>query len=118
MFKIFIVGLILIISGCTPHNENYYRMHLKALQEALSLCPEKSPADISCAKLNALGKEINGLVYELQRSPQQFGSTIITLQNKLAEQKINAVDLESVAITEEQLKQRLAIIRWLESPES
>ena len=73
----------LFLVGCNTHDEQYYRLHPKALQQTLSDC-QKVPA-ANCQKLAVIAKEMNQLAYSLQANPQEFGQKIIGLQGELAE---------------------------------
>lgn len=104
------VGLILSLVAAVSmaHTERYYNLHPDALQKAMAACPQKQPRDISCEQLKAIALRVNNLAYQLRLNPQEYGKEILALQEAIAKQenKINKRDLE----------ERLAIVKWLESP--
>lgn len=118
--------LILGITSCTVKDEQYYWQHPKDLQQALKNCPTSSPPKgFSCDEMNQLAKQMNELAYQLQYNPQGFGQQILLLQETIAQQeaalKLNQAMPEtksSLAKNKQNLKQRLAVVKWLESPES
>ncbi|CEK10970.1 hypothetical protein [Legionella hackeliae] len=115
----------MLLSACTVEDENYYRRNPQVLQQALKNCPDKKPSHISCEQLATLAASVNELAYQLQMNPQGFGKKILALQETLAKQRLelennpNQPELKSLVEKNKQdLTQRLAIVRWLESPES
>lgn len=125
MFRcIILVIMALFISACGKKDASYYRLHPKQLQQALLNCPGNPSKNIDCQALMAIDNELSSLAYELRQDPQHFGTKIIALQTKLAQQCLVArnnpqnQDLHNqIKNTQKQLKQLFAIIRWLESPE-
>ncbi|MGQ3887712.1 hypothetical protein ACQUW5_01615 [Legionella sp. CNM-1927-20] len=116
--------MMLFLTSCMAHDEEYYRNNPRALQAALKQCPNKQPS-IGCDKLNDIAEDMNRFAFELQLNPQRFGQKILDLQMQLAkiqdELKQNPTKsaLEDKIIEERQeLKTRLAVVKWLESPES
>jgi hypothetical protein len=105
--KQFIVIVVfgLMLSACSSHDEAYYLAHPKALAQALRTCHD-------CADLHALGAQLNQLGYELQVNQQQYGQTILSLQQ--ARQHTSS-DVARQAI-DQQLQLRLAVVNWLASP--
>ncbi|MCE3043949.1 hypothetical protein [Legionella sp. 16cNR16C] len=126
MIKHFVWGMAVLLStSCSARDENYYRLNPEKVEQALKNCPAASPGKISCNELKALSARQNQLAYELQLSPQGFGQRILSLQMKLAGQKLelkenaNQTELrEIIDQNERQLAEYLAIVKWLESPES
>jgi hypothetical protein len=114
----------LLLAACSSQNENYFQTHPLALQNALQQCPEKHPSQLSCEKLESIGKTINELAYQLQVSPQGFGKKILALQETMARQKADLAlkKNESLQASYDEnallLSQYLAVVKWLESPES
>lgn len=97
------------------HDKGYYFSNPDALQKAIMLCPNTQPKDLSCAELNSIAFEMNKFAEELQRDPLAFGQEILTLQERIA----TAVPLsENLLHDQDILRNRLAVIRWLESPGS
>ncbi|MDI9818285.1 MULTISPECIES: hypothetical protein [unclassified Legionella] len=120
-----LICALLTLVACSARDEDYYRKNPQALQLAIKNCPEQAPAGLSCEQLTAIAHRINQLAYQLQISPQNFGRKILELQQTLAKQQAelekNPEQSEIKAIIEEnkqQLSERLAIVKWLESPES
>lgn len=117
--------LVLGLSSCTTKDEQYYRSHPNALQQAIRSCPTSSSQGLSCEQLETLARRMNNLAYELQRGPQQFGAKILALQEIIAtqQQQLQAADTDSVLQAKiEQNKHDLAdymaVVKWLESPVS
>lgn len=115
----------LLVIGCSPQNEHYYQTHPQSLQDAIKNCPAKQPASLSCEQLTGLAISMNELAYQLQNSPQAFGRKILALQQTIASQETalkTKTDQPELKTTLEKnrllLEQCLAVVRWLESPES
>ena len=113
------------VSACTAHDEHYYSLHPSQLQKALTVCSKHSSSDLTCAQLKEIALHINKLAYELRLNPQEFGKQILSLQENIAQQESTlkkgspSPELDSLLIENKQnLKQRLAIVKWLESPVS
>jgi hypothetical protein len=116
-------GLLLVslgMTGCTQHDEQYYRLHPQALQDAIAQCPEKAPKMVTCEALHKMAIQVNEWVYELRMSPQGYGQTILALQEEIArqEQRQQNEDKQSLEKNKQILRERLAIVSWLESPAS
>lgn len=126
MGKYFLVAAIsLMTTACAAQNEQYYKLHPEQLRQAIAHCPDKHPPEVSCEQLADVAKMVNTLAYQLQISPQGFGKDILALQEKIAKQRStlkkepNQSGLKSdLDKNEQNLKERLAIVKWLESPES
>jgi len=115
----------LCLVACGVQDEHYYRTHPQALQQALKFCPGVQPSGLSCAAPMPIAASVNELAYQLQYSPQHFGQQIIALQEKLAQQEAvfakdsNQAELKlAIEKNKQNLAERMAIVRWLESPES
>ena len=102
---ILLLGLMSLLLACNANDKNYYINHPNALQKALKDC---SKATKSCERLGAIAHHINKLGYDLQNNPQRFRLQIIKLQNQLSIQK-NPQKIH-------ELNERLAVVKWLESP--
>ena len=102
--------LPLWLSSCSePHDATFYSLHPKYLQEAIEQCPEQHPDGVTtCEELNEIATRANELISELHYNPQGFGQKILKLQEEgvTSDTQNNAVELA----------ERLAIIKWLESP--
>ena len=121
------VGILLLLlsvsmslTGCGTRDARYYREHPKALQEAIAECPAHTPALVDCEALHQIAIQVNEYVYELRMSPQEFGKTILSLQETIAKQaSSHQADLQPLLDKNKQaLRERLAIVNWLESPAS
>ena len=125
MFKYLLLSVAtLMLVACSAQDEQYYRTNPEALQTALKSCPATAPSKISCTDLQRIANEFNPLVYSLQSSPQGFGSKIMELQVELTKQQElllktpdNAALEANIKEIKQQLAMRLAIVKWLESPE-
>ncbi|WP_028388440.1 hypothetical protein [Legionella fairfieldensis] len=125
MRYLFIAGILTMVTACSTHDEQYYRGHPQALQKALGDCPARQPSGVSCETLADIALQINELAFQLQMNPQGFGKKILSLQENLAKQRIalqadnNQSELKTtIEKNEQQLAEHLAVVRWLESPES
>jgi hypothetical protein len=120
--------LVLVSLGlvsCSDKKEQYYRSHPKELQQALKSCPADTPPAMTCDALQQLGGRLNELAYQLQSSPQGFGAKILSLQETIATQEAElkesktAPDVKpSLIKNKSDLADYLAVVKWLESPES
>lgn len=125
MKYIFLLFFSISLAACKTQDEAYYRRNPQALERALQNCPRNHPPNVNCEQLVAIAIEVNELVYQLQANPQIFGKKILALQEQLAKQQANlqlnpnqpALEQE-IGQIKQQLGQRLAIVKWLESPES
>ena len=126
MFRLLIVGLVVtLLSACQTRDEHFYRVNPKALQEAIENCPAEQPSGLTCDQINVIVNEVNLLATELHRNRQAFGQKIIALQTELANLQLElkkspgkAEIVKSIDSINLQLAMRLAIVKWLESPES
>lgn len=117
------LAISLWTAACAAHDERYYVLHPKVLQKAIALCPSKHPADISCEQLKNMASHVNELAFQLRLNPQKYGQEILSLQEAIAKQESAARQVESasdlkiaMATNKHQLEERLAIVKWLESP--
>ena len=110
------------MTACVAHDERYYSLHPNALQKAIIACPQKSPSTVSCEQLKNIAAHVNDLAYQLRLNPQGYGKEILMLQETIATQETNATDAStmkrSIAENKRDLEEHLAIVKWLESPES
>ncbi|WP_133131257.1 hypothetical protein [Legionella yabuuchiae] len=122
--SLFLILFSVWLVACSAHDEQYYSTHPQDLQRALNNCPKDSPKQVSCRTLEMIANRINKYALELRTSPQGFGQEILALQEKIAQQEKalsqtrDQPDLKH-ALQENkiELEQRLAVVRWLESPE-
>lgn len=117
--------MALLLVACSPRDEHYFQTHPQAIEDAVKHCPAKQPSPISCEQLTNIAIATNDLVYQIQSSPQGFGKKILALQEAIAKEKTelkanpNQAEVQrSLHKKELLLQQSLAVVRWLESPES
>lgn len=126
MNKYLVVILIALgLTSCNVKNEQYYLSKPKELQKALKACPNQVPQGLSCQQLEQIGDRMNRLAYQLQSNPQAFGNKILALQQTIASQQLelkkNSTNKElqaTLAQNQHDLVDLLAVVKWLESPES
>lgn len=125
MKNIFLIILLSGLSACSMQDEYYFSLHPVALQQALKACPLHPPKKVTCIELQALAVEMDKLSYQLRLDPQAYGKVILSLQETMAkqvqslQQNANQPELKKVFDkNKRELKIRLAIVKWLESPES
>lgn len=125
MKYLFMACLSIFLVACSTKNEQYYRTNPQALEDAIKSCPAKQPSNLSCEQLANIASSVKELAYELQVNPPAFGKKILALQELLAKQKAelqtnpNQLELKTTfEKNQQQLAECLAIVKWLESPES
>ena len=121
--RIILIALVCLLTACVKQDAHYYWQHPDKLQAVLSDCPSKHPQDIDCDTLSSIQQSMFTLARELQKNPQDFGKSIIVLQEKIStikSQLKNKPNDESLGKTliesQKELDQRMAVVRWLESP--
>lgn len=121
---IILVMTSLWMTACAAHDDYYYSVHPKILQQVLQACPTKQSRDISCDQLKNIALQVNESAYQLRLDPQTYGKKILLLQQIISKQesalqeKSNQPDLQSsLKENKRHLQERLAIVKWLESPE-
>ena len=119
------IACTLLLVACSPQNEHYYRTHPEALLNAIKKCPAQQPSQLSCKQLTAIANLTNELAYQLQTNPQTFGQKILALQQTIAAEIAELQSpsktselAETLTKNEQLLEQCLAVVQWLESPES
>ena len=121
------IALSLVTLGlvaCGPKDEQFYRSNPKEIQKGLENCPTQQPPGMSCEQLQKLGQHMNNLAYQLQSNPQGFGAKILALQESIATEEQQLKEKESpdlnnsLAEKKHTLAEYLAVVKWLESPES
>ena len=122
---ILLVTVSLWSAACAAHDGRYYSLHPMALQKALETCPQNKPRDVNCEQLKSIASRVNESANQLRINPQEYGQRILALQEKIAKQESalqkepNQAELQSaLAENRRELQDRLAIVKWLESPES
>jgi hypothetical protein len=120
-----VILAVLGLASCTTKDEAYYRSNPKELQQAMKGCPQQTPEGVTCQQIEILGNRINNLAYQLQYNPQGFGHKILSLQQTIAGQEIElktdkaTPELKAnLAQNKHDLVELLAVVKWLESPES
>jgi hypothetical protein len=111
------IGLVacicLLFCRCSvQHNESYYKTHPEALAKVMQLCAENSKERKDCARLKKTAQHVNRLMDELRENPQLFGQSIVSLQSALAQ----PIDKSQQVQLKQALAERMAIVRWLETP--
>lgn len=103
----------------------WFGEHPEALQKVIADCPHKQPKNISCKKLQEIGLRLNNFIFKFQTDAQNYGQDILNLQNKivLEEEELTKSpesDALKLAIEKDKMEvgERLAIVRWLASPEA
>ncbi|KTD59261.1 hypothetical protein [Legionella shakespearei] len=126
MNKYLVLGLMILgLTSCNQKDEQYYRNNIKELQQAIKACPNQQPEGATCAQLGELNSRLTSLAYQLQYSPQGFGNKILAIQQTIADQRSKLKTDGSNEELKKALKQNeldlvdyLAVVKWLESPES
>ena len=125
MIKYFmlIIAPLMASNYALAHDVTFYSLHPVELQKALEQCPKTHPNEVSCEQLDACATRANRLVSELHYNPQVFGQKILALQEETAKIEAALKDnpgdgqlVSSVDENKKQLRERLAIVKWLESP--
>ena len=113
------------VAVSAAHDEHYYSVHPSVLQNAIKTCSKNKPNDISCEQLQNIASRINKSVYQLRINPQEYGKIILDLQEVIARQEValhEGVDKNGLRLSlnenTQRLQERLAIVKWLESPAS
>lgn len=123
MKKLILILCYIFLAACSePHDEAYYREHPEALKQKIVDC-SLMPGNLDCQKLDVIAIEMNKYIYDLQTGPQIFGQSILKLQETIASQKSqlknepkNDTLKNNINNNQQSLSERLAIVRWLESP--
>lgn len=122
MKYIVLATMSLWIVACSAHDENYYLSNPLTLQQALNKCPGQQ-GQLSCDQLKILALRVNEFAYQLRMDPQNFGKQILGLQETLAmnndnfERNPTQSNLKAeINKNKQELKERLAVVKWLESP--
>lgn len=114
--RVFYLALSALLISCSQqHKEGYYYTHPTALIDVLKHCPQRSPSGLSCEQAQTLAQTFRSMAYELQQDPQVFGQKIIDLQIAYTKPDLTSADKD---VYTKELAMRLAVVRWLESPET
>jgi hypothetical protein len=111
--------IIVLYAALSLADERFYRVHPELIQAALMQCPTLAPNGVSCKKLKNIARESLSMLSALEKNPQQYGLDIMQIQiilghkeNKGAEPGVS----QDLALMQDNLLLRLALIRSLESP--
>lgn len=104
------------VSACTSHDSAYFKVHPKVLQETIAKCPTEAPKLVTCEELHQIAIRVNEYVYALRMSPQEYGKSILALQETIGSQSNNSDLKAQYENNLQELRERLAIVSWLESP--
>lgn len=127
MISKYVIFLLMSLSAsvCMAYDEDYYRLNPNVLQKVVMACPAVKPKDMTCSEVNGIAQQMNALANELRRDPQVFGQQVLQLQETIAKDTLKLKEVPKsaalyLALEENKhlLKGRLAVIKWLESPES
>ena len=104
---------------------HYYSVHPVELQKALTQCSTNKSIKLSCEQLKEIAAKVNKLAYQLRLDPQEFGKQILLLQENIAKLESSLKDtspspelMPLLIESHRHLNERLAIVKWLESPVS
>lgn len=107
--------LVALIAGCQQvRDDAYYLTHPEALFSELTLCKTDSSIRKTCEHLGSLAMVIQKIAVTLQEDPFLFGQEIIKLEMSCANSEIKQQEKTEC---NDNLKTKLAVIKWLESPE-
>lgn len=126
MNKYLVLVIVLLgLTACTLKDEHYYQTHPKELQQAMKACPTVQPKGLTCEQITDIAARLNTLAYQLQYNPQGFGSKILAMQQTIANQeselskdRSNKALQSELAKNQHELADHMAVVKWLESPES
>lgn len=123
--NLMLILVILGLTSCYAKDESYYRSHPKELQTAMNDCPLKKPQGLTCSQIEELGNRMHRLAYQLQSNPPGFGKVILAMQETVAKQELELKQgsstpefLANLEKNKRELAEMLAVVKWLESPES
>lgn len=110
-----IVILFVMLTGCKPHDNTYYQIHPQALFSALTHCAGTTSSDLACQNLKKMAQSFQKLALSLERDPHAFGQQIIGLEVHCSSSMLSLKEKDTC---QETLQRRLAVVKWLESPEN
>jgi len=112
---------VMVASG---HGDRYYLLHPKVVQNAMASCDSNQTTALNCKQIEAIASRLNEAAYQLQSNPQGYGQIILKLQQDIAQKESQLQKkphepalLLSLKASQQELQERLAIVKWLESPE-
>lgn len=113
-----------VISASFAADIDYSKLSPLKIEQNLANCPNKAPdLNLSCDELKTFAARINDFAIQMQVDRQGYGKAILASQEKLAEQqqllsknKDNKQLYTEIASNQQEINERLLLIRWLESP--
>ena len=121
-YMVLIIALMWATVG-VAHDEQYYSVHPNDLQKAIEACAQHKSKGMSCERLKNMASRVNESAYQLRANPQEYGKIILDLQEKVAKQEAALSGAHnqhegraSLDENKQRLQERLAIVKWLESP--
>lgn len=124
LHRIILAIFVCLLTACVKKDVQYYWQHPDKLQAVIAKCPSIQPQGIDCKTLSRVQQSMAALGNELQKNPQDFGKKIILLQENIATMTVqlkkepeNQTLHHAMLVLQTELTQRLAVTRWLESPE-
>ncbi|WP_367605835.1 hypothetical protein [Legionella sp. W05-934-2] len=121
--KYWLLGFVVcLLVGCNKIDSHYYWRNPSKLKQAMSSCPNKQPAGVTCDELTVIANKFSYLAAALKQNPQLFGLHIIAMQQNISEQEKQltkkhddklAMDLKQDKQT---LAEYLAVVSYYESP--
>ena len=124
MFRYIIILWCLVSTISSAAEVDFAKLNPIKIEQDLANCPQKAPqSNLSCDELKTFAERINDYAIQLQVDRQGYGKAILAAQEKLATQQEllakNKQDKElskEVAANQQEINERLLLIRWLESP--
>jgi hypothetical protein len=103
---------------------DYSKLSPLKIEQDLANCPDRAPnINLSCEELKTFASRINDFAIQMQVDRQGYGKAILASQEKLAKQQellaknTNNEELNmEIASSQQEINERLLLIRWLESP--
>lgn len=112
MSRLLLVLLLpLALSACGEKTAGYYRTHPQQLAAAIEHC-RATQSSVACTELETIAAFVKNMADNLRQDPQVFGQRILTLQEEMAAMKKPSHKMA------QELHARLAVVKWLESPNS
>ncbi len=121
----YIIFLVFLVSTATFASQvDYSKLSPVMIERDLANCPKQAPhINFTCVELKTFAERINDFAIQLQIDRQGYGKAILASQEKLAKQKEllakNKDDKQlsqEIAANQQEINERLLLIKWLESP--
>ncbi|MDP3560785.1 MAG: hypothetical protein Q8R83_01230 [Legionellaceae bacterium] len=119
---VYLLLLVGISDVSLSYDVNYYKMNPNQIEQALLDCQDQQATSGACNELSELEGSVNKLIAELRMDPQAYGRTILAMQEAIAKQMALAKQQSTpelkieLAKNQQLLRERLSVIKWLESP--